>query len=49
VIVDISVAILAGRELEDPHVCHGKPARGSFDRDFDELEVRNKGKILGPP
>jgi hypothetical protein len=47
--VDIFVAILARRELEDAHVRYGEPVGGSFDGNTDELEVRNKGKTSDPP
>ena len=46
--VDILIAILAGRQFEDPDVCDDKSAAGSFERDFDELEVCNKGESTCP-
>lgn len=44
--VNIPSAIFFGWQLEDTHVCDGKPVRGSSERDSDKLEVRNESKTI---
>ena len=41
--VDIPSAILAGRQLEDTHVCDGQSAAGASERDLDQSEICHEG------